>query len=262
LGDSEQQIVIVKKKLDGVSALADQQNRRLTVQGGEIGKKLREVQEANRKADILSTGFENRVAGFADQLNAMQTRAAQSNLKLEDMQKKLDEMQKSFDTQMVAVSRQVDNVSVHEAFPGLGQKIYVTYNNKPWRGKAGKNPGEKWVGIFIATEAWPIISNKQVEDLEQTLRKIGFTPLAGRFGIGGPYSSGFGSLGDNSQAVYYYNEKDKQAASEVAKAVKENLNLPEMPIKFIDPSKVDPSMRPVLEQSGLDMQIFISTMKR
>lgn len=252
---SEIQIGLVKKKLDETSNLADRQSERLTVQGGEIEKKLAGVQEANQRVNVLNGGFEKRVTEYEKQLSEMQARAEQSSQRLEDIQK-------GFETRVVAVTQQIDNVSIHEAFPGLGQKVYVTFNNKPWRNPAEKKAGEKWVDIFIDSPAWPSISPKQVENLVQALRKRGFTPLVGRFGLGGPYSAGFGALGDNSQAVYYYSQKDQQEASEAAQAVRDNLNLAEMQAKYIDPTKVDQSMRPVLEQSGLDMQIYISNVKR
>ena len=54
---------------------------------------------------------------------------------------------------------------------------------------------------------------EQVKNLEEALRRLGFTPLLGRFGLGGgPYSSGFGALGDNSMAVYYYRPNGQQGS--------------------------------------------------
>jgi uncharacterized Zn finger protein (UPF0148 family) len=255
IGKSEEQIGSVKKKLDETSTLADHQSERLTVQGGEIETKLARVQAASQRATLLSSGYDKRAAEFESHLAEMQTRAEQSDRRLADIQK-------SFDTRIAAVTRQVDDVSVSQAFPGLGQKLYVTYNNKPWRNPSEKKPGEIWVDIYVETQFWPNISPKQMEDLGQDLRGLGLTPFFGTFGVGGSYASGFGSLGDDSTAVFYFNEKGQQQASVAAKAVMSHLKLDDMPTKYIDPAKVDRIMRPVLEQSGLDMQIYISAPRK
>ena len=48
--------------------------------------------------------------------------------------------------------KQIDDVSIHDAFPGLGQKVYVTFNDKPWRNPAEKQANEKWVNVYIGDD--------------------------------------------------------------------------------------------------------------
>ncbi len=84
-------------------------------------------------------------------------------VRIEQSSRKLEEIQKSFETRIVAVTRQIDDVSIRQALPGLGQKVYVTYNGNPWRNPAEKKADEKWVNASIDTTSWPGISAEQVK---------------------------------------------------------------------------------------------------
>jgi peptidoglycan hydrolase CwlO-like protein len=109
VGDAEQKIGDVRRQLDGTAALADEQRTRITDQGGHIKHKLEDVQKAADRANSLSSGYEARATVFERELNDMRKHA-------EDYSRKLDDMQKSFDARMKRVSKQVDDVSIQQAY--------------------------------------------------------------------------------------------------------------------------------------------------
>lgn len=180
----------------------------------------------------------------------MQTRADQST-------RKLDELQKSFESKFAEVTKQLDQVTVQKAFPGLGKQLYVIYDLKPWKGKSEKTPTDRWVNIYLAPQALPEFTSQEMTAFEQMLRKNGFTALPGSFGVAGPYQTGFGYF-DRSTRVYYFNESKREDALQVAKMMQQTLGIPNVAVEYVNPAFQIPVDRLVIEQSGLDLQVFIT----
>jgi hypothetical protein len=157
------------------------------------------------------------------------------------------------------VSAQVDNVSVKQAYPTLGQARVVTYNNTLWE-KNDKKANDKWVNIFIFPYAVGDFSSQEIENLIGDLRAAGYTPLLGTFGIGGPYSSGFGPLSDNNNvSLYYFAKSAEQMSVDIQKIVLKDLPVKNLGTYFVDAPTMPPDdlRRFVIENSGLDLQLVL-----
>lgn len=254
IGDTDKKINAVQKQLDDTSRLADEQSRRIAARGGEIRGKLEDVQKEADGAQSLSSGYEKRATGFENQLSQMRKHAEEQSRRLEDTQK-------TFDTKIAQVTKQIDNVSIQQAYPTLGQKLYVTFNGGPWKGTDAKKPTDKWVNINIDPLAVGEnrISKEQLKSLADALEKAGYTPYFGFFGVAGPVSTGFGSLGRDTSGVVYFDARRQNDASELLKMAIETLHISGMNTQYVDPKSVTGSMqRLVVETSGIDFQIIIA----
>jgi len=101
----------------------------------------------------------------------------------------------------------------------------------------------------------------QVEKLKEELKNAGYTPLLGSFGIGGPYGTGYGSLGDiNETSVLYFKKASEQMASEVSSIASKTLSLKGLKPVFADVSMTflpNDDRRFIVENSGLDVQLVL-----
>ena len=258
IGDTDKKIKAVQKQLDDTSKLADDQSKRITAQGGEIDKKLEDLQKAANQANSLSSGYEKQATNFEKELGEMRKHAEEQSRRLEDTQK-------AFEAKISQVTQQINNESIQEAYPTLGQKLYVTFNGHPWKGANEKKPGEKWVNINLDPLAVGEnrVSKEQLKSLSDALEKAGYTPYFGFFGVGGPVSTGFGSMGPEVSGVVYLNASRQKDASELVKIAGETLHIPGMDVHYVDPKSIpEPMKRLVLETSGIDFQIFIARYPR
>jgi hypothetical protein len=157
------------------------------------------------------------------------------------------------------VSTQVDNASVRQAYPTVGQQLFVTYRGAPWKNPTEKRPGEKWANIVIYPYALPEVSQTQLEKLLSELKKANFTPILGEFGVGGPYYSGFGGLGDSNQTTVFYFKKDAEAMANEASAIASTILSDNIRPKFVDPQSFskDDLRGYVIDHSGLDLQLVV-----
>jgi hypothetical protein len=253
IGEAGQKIAVVQKQLDDTSKLADEQNQRITAQGGEIHSKLDDVQKAANRANALSSGYEKQATEFEKELVAMRSRA-------EEQSRKLDETQKTFDARIAQVTQQIDNASIRQVYPSLGQKLYVTFNGRPWKGTAEKKPSDRWVDIILDPLAIgeSRVSEEQLKSLAGALEKAEYTPYFGSFGVGGPVGTGYGSLANGPTGVVYFDPKRVKDASELLKLAGDTLHLPGMTLQFVDSKTVSESMeRVVIQDSGIDFQIYV-----
>ena len=121
---------------------------------------------------------------------------------------------------------------------------------------------EKWINVYIQPTSYGEILPEQLETLLKELKTRGCTPLLGIFGTGGPYSTGFGPLGDygTGTTIFYFNNEAKQMADEVRSLASSilTLKIDDAPI-FVDRSKFAPSddRQFVIDNSGLDIQLYI-----
>ena len=133
-----------------------------------------------------------------------------------------------------------------------------TFLNRPWKGNAGKGPHDKWVNVTVALDAVSNFSEDQLTALVNELKAGGYTPFVGMFGVGGPYSTSFEHLdGGGVTEVVYFRAADKQMASELKDMVARTLSVP-VSEQLIDPKTVAmPDQRYVIENAGLDVQIYL-----
>ena len=255
---TSEKIGAVKKQLDDTSKLAQEQSNRITGQAGEINTKLQQVQTASNRVKSLSTGYEKQAADFETELQQMRVHAEQENHRLEDTQK-------IFNARIEQVTKQIDNVSLQQAYPDLGKKMYVTYNGRAWKGTAGKKPFDKWVNINLDPMA--VGANRVTADELQTLvnhlEKAGYTPYFGSFGTGGPVGTGFGCLENGIEGIMYFDPKREKEASDVERMVADTLHLSGFVTHYVDPKKADePLMRYIMENAGIDFQVCIARPKQ
>jgi hypothetical protein len=235
--DTEQRVQAVKrtidetaKKVDSVKASVDQLSRDVDAQTKRVADKGGEISQKFARLDAAANDFSNRLTA----------------------------MEKSLETTVAQVSKQVDNVSIRQAYPTLGQQKFVTYNNGQWKGLAAKGPKEKWINIYIDPMTTGDYSPSQLTAFMEELKKAGYTPLPGMFGIGGPYSSGYGQLGSSPEAtVFYFRHNSEQMAVEVAAMAAKTLSNKGLKRTFVDLSTFGKDEAFVIENSGLDLQLYL-----
>ena len=157
------------------------------------------------------------------------------------------------------VSKQADIVSVRQAYPTLGQPKFVTYNGGPWKGRAGKGGQERWVDVYIDPVSVGEFSTDQIDQLVEELKTSGYTPLPGMFGIGGPYVTGYGPLGNSLRTtVFYFDRSSQPMAHNVAATASRILSIEAVEPQFVDVSDVQQKdIVFLIENSGLDLQLYL-----
>jgi uncharacterized Zn finger protein (UPF0148 family) len=110
----------IKVGTDRLSASLDAQTKRMTDSTGKIATKRAAFEAAQKQMEAYLARFQ-------------------------ELSQQVDSIQKSLQTRVQQVSSQVDDVSLRQVYPDLGQKMYVTLNSRRWREKAEKGPGETWV---------------------------------------------------------------------------------------------------------------------
>jgi len=237
--DTAGNVNAVKGQLGQLSKEIDAQTKQVSEKGGEITERLSKLDSAANDAQAKADAYLKR----ADEL------ATTMNQRLA-----------SLDTKVAQVATQVDNVSVRQEYPDLGRAKIVTYRGAAWK-KDDKKPGEKWIGVYIFPDAITDFTSEEIERLAKDLRLAGYTPFLGVFGIGGPYVTGTGPLGDGSSdsSLYYFSKGLEPMSAEVRAIV-----LKDLPVKSLDASYVsasamsqNDSRRFVIENSGLDLQLAL-----
>jgi hypothetical protein len=219
------EVTVIKATADHLSSDADDQARRVAQKGSEISEKL---QSLDRSATALST--------------------------------RLDAMEKSLEPRVEQLSKQVDNVTIRQAYPTLGQPKFVTYNGGGWKGKAAKEADEKWINVYIDVTSTGDFNPEQIEKLMEAFKKAGYTPLLGMFGIAGPYAGGFGNFGNpanGATTVFYFNRNSEQMAHDVAVIASKTLSVGPVKPQLVDPSTLSEDLAFVIENSGLDLQLYL-----
>jgi hypothetical protein len=174
------------------------------------------------------------------------------------LSQRLEAMEKSLESKVEQVSKQVDNVSIRQVYPTLGQQKFATFNGGRWKGAAEKEPKEKWINIYIDASAIGDVSTEQLEKLTEELRHSGYTPFIGAFGIGGPYFGGIGAFGlSDETTVFYFQHNSEQMAVDVAAMVSETLLIKVLQPRFVDINALPKDWSFVIESSGLDLQVFL-----
>jgi hypothetical protein len=227
----------VKTSLDQLSRDAEAQTERVAESSGEISHKLGSLEAAANDAQRKGEGY---------QLHA------------EELSSKLVAMEKSLQSRVQTVSKQVDDVSIQQVYPTLGQQKYVTLQGRQWKGKIDKQPNEKWINIYIQPQSMEDVSQDQLKTLMEELKTHGYTPLLGMIGIGGPYSTGFGPLGivGADSKVFYFRNEAEDMAEEVRALASKILTLKIDPL-FVDSSKSGDAVKFVIDNSGVDLQLYI-----
>jgi hypothetical protein len=246
--EAAKEVVSVKTSLDHLSHDVDTQTKRVTEKSGEISQKLQ--------------GFDAAITDAQKRVEAYQARSEELSRRLEVTAKTLDQQA----NRVTQVSKQVDNVSIRQAYPTLGKEKFVTFNGSPWKGMTEKPPNERWVHIFIQPQGIGDYSNDQVEGLLAELKRSNYTPfLGGTFGVGGPYSSAWGAFGSsNETSVFYFKKDSEQMATAVCALVAKTLSIKAPKPQFVNPAAVldNVDLRLVIEQSGLDLQIYLHHLQK
>jgi prefoldin subunit 5 len=241
IDETASRVDTVKASLDKLSQDVDTQTKRVTEKSGETSQKLQSLDSA---------------------ISDSQKRVEQYQARSEELSHQLDAMNKSLDQQasrVTQVSKQVDNVSIRQVYPSLGQQKYITYNGAQWKGVAGKLPNEKWINIYIQGEGAGDYSVEQMEKLVAQLKSSNLTPLLGMFGVGGPYFENYGPIGGyGGTAVFYFKKDLEETASSVCAMVSETLSIKVVKPQFLNPADFRDDRRLVIEQSGLDLQLYIA----
>jgi hypothetical protein len=190
-----------------------------------------------------------------------QKQMASSLIRSQTLSQQVDEIQKSLQTKVGQISSQVDDISLRRVYPTLGQAMYVTFNNQPWRNKQEKKPGETWVNINVEPISMGRYSPDQIEKLQAEMKQNNYLPVIGSFGVAGAYVSGYGPLTNGSgQTVIIYFDKSQEANAIALSAIASKIFSRQIPTLFVNPSNVDKAdgRHIVMEQSGLDMQIYLA----
>jgi hypothetical protein len=230
----------VKSSLNKLSDDVDAQTKRVTEKSGEISQKLQ---------------------GFDAAITDAQKRAEAYQARSEELSRRLDVMAKTVErqaTRLTQISTQVDNVAIKQTYPTLGQEKFVTYDGAPWRSAAGKPASAKWINIYIQTQGLGDYSVKQMQRLLADLKTSNFTIWLKGFGLGGPYNTGYGPLGDsNETVVFYFKKESEQMAADVCAIVSKDLSIKAFKPQFINPTNEDADRRFIIEHSGLDLQLYL-----
>jgi len=228
----------VKSRLDHLAQEVEIQTKRVSERGGDISSRLAQldatVDDANTKVDAYLKR--------ADDLS-------------EQMTGRITELQ----TKVTQVSTQVNKLSVNQAYPSLGQAKVVTFQGNQWDAN-NKKPNEKWIAIYIYPYAFSDFSSAQIETLVGDLRAAGYTPLLGMFGIGGPFSTGTGDLGNSSTTVLnYFFKASEQMSNALRPLILKDLPIKKLETVFVDTSAMgeDDPRRFVIENAGLDLQLVL-----
>ncbi len=205
----------------------------------------------NSSADI-----QKRMTAFDDAQKQMESALVNARV----LSQQVDTIQKSLQTKVQQISSQVDDVSVRQVFPNLGQKLYVTSDNQPWKSTAEKRQGEIWVNVIVAGMFNSSYSAQQVEQLLAVIRKQNFTPYIGRFGVAGPYSQAYESLtgGTGDTSVVYFRKSLEPKADTLQELVSQFFSR-RVRSAFLDPSTLpdDDTRRMIIDRSGLDIQLVL-----
>jgi len=241
-------------KVDAIKGGLDQLGRDVDVQTKRVADKSSEISLRLEQLDAITGNAQSKVAAY-------QKRAEELSDQLE---KRISEL----GTKVRQVSMQVDSVSVRQEYPELGQAKIVTYKGGKWD-KAEKKQNEKFINIYIFPYALGDFSNQEIESLVKDLRAAGYTTLLGMFGIGGPYLSGVGELGQvqgspAEASVYYFTKDAEQISAEVRTIALRNLPTKSAETHFVDSAAMgtDDPRRFVIENSGLDLQIVLRPLRK
>jgi hypothetical protein len=240
--------------VDSLKSSVDQLSRDVNVQIKRVSERGNEISQKFETLDTAAT--------------ESQQRAETYRIRAEQLSARLEEMTKGLENRVQQVAKQVDNVSIRQSYPTLGQPKFVTYRGDRWKDLSEKAPNEKWINIYIDPMAMGDFSADEVEHLFADLQKSGYTPLPGLFGIGGPYAQGFGPLSDKlgagKSSVFYFNQKSEQMAVDVSQLVSKDLSMRRVEPVFEDFSDlaIDDGRRFVVQNSGLDLQLLLRSRER
>lgn len=211
---SAAEIDAVKAGIDKLSNALDVQTRRLNDGNADITRKLANFETAQKEME----GAAKRSEALAQQL---------------------DSMGQSLQTRVRQISTQVNDVTVRQAYPSLGQTMFVVFGGGPWKKKNEKKSGEIWVNVNISPVGTGNFSEAQIKQLLESLKQSGYTPLLGSFGVSGPYSTGFSSLGTamNANRVFYFS-KDWQQKAEALSSLASKAVSRSVPAEFVDPTAI------------------------
>jgi prefoldin subunit 5 len=231
----------VRASLDHLSHDVETQTKRVADKSGEISQKL-------QKLDAAITDTEKRG-------DAYQARSEELSRRLEVMSKTLDQQT----SRVTQISKQADDFSIRQAYPQLGQQLFVTFNGARWKGLAGKAPTERWVNVNIDLMALQrnIFSPDEIEGVVAELRRSHYTPLVGMFGTGGRVGY-YTPIGQNESRVLYFKKDSEGMATEVCAIALKKLAIANLKPQFLDATTKDEFTRFVIEQSGLDLQLFLA----
>jgi macrodomain Ter protein organizer (MatP/YcbG family) len=224
--------------------------------------------DAEAKAESVRRSLDNLATDVDEQVKRITARSGDISTKLEDydakatqLSQRLDDQIKSLESRVNQISGQVDSVTLDQVYPSLGQPKFVTLMNAKWKSKNQKPPGEKWVNIYIQPTFTGDLSKDRLGNLMSGLKTEGYTPILGSFGVGGPYFSGFGPLGsgETGSTIFYYDPSSRDMANRIKIMVSETLRIQDVQVLYVDVSKLknNDDMRYVIENSGLDLQIYL-----
>lgn len=236
----------LKKQLSGLSGEVASQAERVKTNDIEITQQLAALDKAEAAAEDGLKGELARAKKLSDQLavteHTLQTTVAQ-------------------------VAQQQDDVDIRKAYPGLGQPVYVVYNNQPWKGAADKKLGQKWLSLTILPDAFPKLSPATVTSLTELLKANNVVSFPFAFGTGGSMVSVFfpwEAVGNNVKpTLFYFRAGDGQSAVVIADLCAKALGF-SVATMFSDPSTwseslYGPERRQVISESGIDFQLLIKT---
>src|SRR5262249_11135277 len=135
------------------------------------------------------------------------------------------------------------------------------YDNAAWEGKKIKGPEEKWISIQVNRQSLDQITEEQLQKLIADLEQTGYRTFLGMFGTGGAVGTGYKQFSYSPDTtVFDFDKSREEAAQSTATIVANSLSITPVSTRLIDVSP-DPNLKYIVENSGLDLQLFISKPK-
>jgi len=240
----------IKPAVDAAEQRVQAVTQAITQLTGQITPLKAAVDRLSRDEATLSNRVSQRGGEISQKLQSL-------NQTADEFTRRLTSMEKSFDTRLAQIAQQVDNVSVQQAFPGLGQKMFVIYNGRAWKGKAAKTPGDRWINIQLQSYNIPRFTTDEIDKLMKALRSSGYTPWPGMFGISGPYSTSYGPFGSAGESTVFYFERSSEPMAIDAASIASKVLSTDVKAIFVDPGTQDEPRRFVIENSGIDLQLVL-----
>jgi len=159
-------------------------------------------------------------------------------------------------------SHEVSALSANQIFPGLGKEKYVTLDGQFWDQYKTKKPDDKWVNVYVETRSLGDYTQDQLIAISDNLKASGYTPILGFFGIGGPYSGGFGALEETTcrTATVLYFSKPMDKSAEALAGIVSGILRKSVKAQFVDTAAISSAdLKFVIAESGVDFQLCLGS---
>jgi hypothetical protein len=249
LAHVEKKLPEITRSMNTTVQIADEQRQRVEGQNAEISRKLADFENTSRRFDQVRAELDSEMNQF---------------------QKQIDSFKNRYSAEIAQLSRAADLASVREAYPNLGVKPFVIIAGHRVD-KSQKKPGEKWVLVTLGWDAQQVSKSagEDTDNLVSDLHSAGYVTFVGSMDFGGRLGGGLmrADSGPAKQsAVVYFHPEFKRSAEQlipIAGRYAELLNSSPVLANTPESTNFDaPRLETVIQESGLDAQIYIGAFKR